>query len=208
MKMQKLLAAAAMVFLTSAGAASAASITVDGSYTVSYTSTHGSTPTITDDLGNSGSFSESLTQGTTYTTPTNFLEVAPAGSSGLCSTCTATGTINVTFSFTEPSGIIGTATASANYSATYNPNHNLESDFVDWTSSPLVVDFTDGAVLHIDLANASDWNMYPQISFDLTQDPTATPLPAALPLFAGGLGILGFAGSWRRRRAAKATAGI
>jgi hypothetical protein len=109
MKMQKLLAAAAMVFLTSAGAASAASITVDGSYgTVSlHASTHGSTPSITNDLGNSGSFSESLTQGAKLHVHNadEFPRVlAPAGSSGLCSTgVPQRERVNVTFSFTEPS---------------------------------------------------------------------------------------------------------
>ena len=33
----------------------------------------------------------------------------------------------------------------------------------------------------------------------------STPLPAALPLFAGGLGVLGLLG-WRRKRKAQATA--
>ena len=42
--------------------------------------------------------------------------------------------------------------------------------------------------------------------FDITaNDPTATPLPAALPLFAGGLGALGLLG-WRRKRKAQVAA--
>jgi hypothetical protein len=40
---------------------------------------------------------------------------------------------------------------------------------------------------------------------DLTLSITATPLPAALPLFAGGLGALGLLG-WRRKRKAAALA--
>jgi hypothetical protein len=39
----------------------------------------------------------------------------------------------------------------------------------------------------------------------LTSPPVATPLPAALPLFAGGLGALGLLG-WRRKRKAVANA--
>jgi len=37
-------------------------------------------------------------------------------------------------------------------------------------------------------------------------DVTATPLPAALPLFAGGLGALGLLGWRRKRNAAKLAA--
>jgi hypothetical protein len=33
-----------------------------------------------------------------------------------------------------------------------------------------------------------------------------TPLPAALPLFAGGLGALGLLGGWRRKRTARSVA--
>jgi hypothetical protein len=39
----------------------------------------------------------------------------------------------------------------------------------------------------------------------VTQDEVATPLPAALPLFATGIGALGLLG-WRRKRKAKAVA--
>jgi hypothetical protein len=40
-------------------------------------------------------------------------------------------------------------------------------------------------------------------TFDITNSLTATPLPAALPLFASGLGALGLLG-WRRKRKAQA----
>ena len=39
----------------------------------------------------------------------------------------------------------------------------------------------------------------------ITLPGTATPIPAALPLFAGGLGVVGLFG-WRRKRKAKAAA--
>jgi hypothetical protein len=43
--------------------------------------------------------------------------------------------------------------------------------------------------------------VYSLASFDVTAAPTVTPLPAALPLFATGLGALGLLG-WRRKRKA------
>jgi hypothetical protein len=47
---------------------------------------------------------------------------------------------------------------------------------------------------------AEDSTVFPDAA-----DTAATPLPAALPLFAGGLGGLGFFG-WRRKRKAQAAA--
>jgi hypothetical protein len=44
-----------------------------------------------------------------------------------------------------------------------------------------------------------DWNQGLVTGFN---DPAPTPLPAALPLFAGGAGVLGFL-SWRRKRKAE-----
>jgi hypothetical protein len=224
MKMQKLLAAAAIVFLTSVGAASAASVMVDGQYTVSYTpitpSNTSANPTITDDLSSSFSFVNTQAE-------TNFITVAP------CNGCesngfTASGTITVSFKNFTFNGVAATiesvtptpitGTYEAKYGGTKLPctsSGNGNTDCVDWGSNTTltgsttyVIDFTDNAVLDITLYNANDWNITPEISFNLATDPTATPLPAALPLFAGGLGVLGFAGSWRRRRAAKATASI
>lgn len=43
------------------------------------------------------------------------------------------------------------------------------------------------------------------LAFQLTGTEAATPLPAALPLFATGLGAMGFFG-WRRKRKAQAIA--
>jgi hypothetical protein len=44
----------------------------------------------------------------------------------------------------------------------------------------------------------------PSLPTDLTDPPAATPLPAGLPLFATGIGILGLLG-WRRKRKGAAT---
>jgi hypothetical protein len=219
MKMQKLLAAIAVVFLTTAGAASAT--TVDGQYSVSYSGNTSTKPMISDDLSSSFSFVNTQAK-------TNFITVAP------CNGCasygsTVTGTLTVTFSnFTfngvaatiesiTPTSVTGTYEAKYGGSAlsctTSGPGN---TDCVNWGtnsnsngSTQYVIDFTDNAVLDVTLYNANDWNITPEISFDLATAPGApapTPLPAGLPLFAGGLGVLGFAGAWRKRRAAKASA--
>jgi hypothetical protein len=48
-------------------------------------------------------------------------------------------------------------------------------------------------------------NSFSPGTWSVSDSPSATPLPAALPLFAGGLGALGFFG-WRERRKLKASA--
>jgi hypothetical protein len=65
------------------------------------------------------------------------------------------------------------------------------------------VDFsmTDGTFESVVLASSGDGFEFA----DLQDDPAATPLPAALPLFATGLGAMGLFG-WRRKRKAAAAA--
>jgi hypothetical protein len=253
MKMQKLLAAAAMVFLTSAGAASAASLTVDG-YTVDGTITvttqsfTGNAPSITNVLNISGPpVGSGLPTGVQ-----NFFTANPAscysGSPGnhCVSTGTAMGTIQVVFTFEEMNGSRVVSTGSLTQDGTFQANYSGsldcsssrgQSDCIYWkgTSSTQLTPTADGSTYNtsgdrnnqsttasvidlVTLANgttfdvnffdAQDWDITPGVSFTNLDPATATPLPAALPLFAGGLGVLGFAGSWRRRRAAKATASI
>jgi hypothetical protein len=61
-----------------------------------------------------------------------------------------------------------------------------------------------GDYLQIILNNATDWNITNTIQFDLSShNQLITPIPAALPLFASGLGGLGLLG-WRRKRKAAA----
>jgi hypothetical protein len=60
----------------------------------------------------------------------------------------------------------------------------------------------------------SGLNIAPNAKFDISfaswnnaiDSPVATPLPAALPLFAGGLGVLGFLAKRRKRKSAAAAA--
>jgi hypothetical protein len=64
-----------------------------------------------------------------------------------------------------------------------------------WISLNTVVSFNHGSAPSY---NDVSWN---------TVAVSATPIPAALPLFASALGGLGFIG-WRRRRAAALTHGL
>jgi hypothetical protein len=191
--MKKLLLALGMATALGSVAHATPTTTVIGSYTFSYAATAGNAPTITDQLGNP--FTEILALNT-LTMLINFIEVAPAATSGdySCSThypynCAgsniATGTITATFSFTGPSGITGTAIDTATYTA----NYKNDTDSVIWNSatSPIPVKFTDGATMTISMDNAKDWNLYPQLTFDLTQDPSAVPEPASLALLGAGL---------------------
>jgi hypothetical protein len=221
MKTQKLLAATVAAFLMSAGAACATTVALDGSYSISYTPTHGNGPTINYDLGTYQSgkhdFTENLTLGTP-TTATNFFTTDPNGSCGYnCVNSTASGTISVTFDFTNLTPVNGSdLTETGTYEAKYGgtklgctSSPGGDTDCVLWGSTTNattgsitdIINFTNGDVLDITLYDAQDWDITPQISFELTA-PTATPLPPALSLFVGGLGIFGLLGARKKRKAA------
>ncbi len=57
-----------------------------------------------------------------------------------------------------------------------------------------LVTLSNGLSFDVNFYDAQDWNLTPGVSFT---DPT--PLPATLPLFAGGLSVMGLLG-WRRKR--------
>ena len=123
------------------------------------------------------------------------------------------GTITVNFSVTDAAGHTATATQTGTYEAKYSgtdlgcsgKSGSGQTDCVDWTGSngastgkvTDALNFGDGTILDITLYNAEDWAITPKIGFDL--DPT--PLPATLPLFAGGLGVVGLL--TKRRKSAK-----
>ena len=116
------------------------------------------------------------------------------------------GTISAAFTFSDPSS--GSTTDSGTITGTF-ASSNLKQINVTWTD-PISIVFADGTKLQIDLSNAQSnctgncgsgdaFNIGG--TFTLLNGPTliATPLPAALPLFATGLGALGLLG-WRRKR--------
>ena len=100
---------------------------------------------------------------------------------------TETDALTLTFNFTSPSGA-GTASDTGTFTAKYalpylacDPGGDGlgKSDCVQWASAsnPIVVDFTDGAVMHITLGNASDWNITPTVQFTLVSGPVPVPAP-------------------------------
>jgi hypothetical protein len=238
-KIQKLLATAATLFLMTGAAAYATTVTVDGNYTVSYTAIHGNGPTFTytGDLNHSA-FAETLTLNSgVQTSAVPFFTIDPNGSCG--TGCvgdtegthhyyTASGTISVTFGFTNLTVLSSSSTLTETglYQAKYGGNPlspcaiasgSGDTDCITWTANasgghnPLVVNFSNGDTLDIFLSDAEDWNITPKISFELLTTPTGgggsnpTPIPAALPLFATGLGAFGLLG-WRRKRKGAAIA--
>jgi hypothetical protein len=160
------------------------------------------------------SFAGTLTQGQT-TAPQDFLLVSPTHGSG-----TVTGNILVDFSFSDAFGSAISSvsnTAGANgaslvnggiqLNANYAINYAAQTDCITWAgtctpaarsgavktslSNTILVSFADGAALDVNLYDWSDWNMEPEISFEMVSGPTATPTPvpepASLALFATAL---------------------
>lgn len=209
------LAAIASVLLVSGGAAHAVTMdTVTDTYTVTLSGFTGNKPGITDILGSTLTLPHN-----TQTTPTNFFTASPSGSSGLMGTNpTVTGTITVKINYDDTTtGATGSVTETGLFEAKYGGSPLTgcttsgwgDTDCIVWTgaantptgSVTLGLTTSNGLLLATTFYNANDWSITPKISFDL--DPaSATPLPAALPLFAGGLGFMGFLVRRRKKQQA------
>jgi len=112
--------------------------------------------------------------------------------------------------------VVGTYVANYDGTADYNgapctTSPGNQTDCIVWhnektgaDSLTIPVTLSDGDSLDVTLFNAQDWDITPKISFDLTDPPAPTPIPGALSLFAGGLGVLGLVGRRRKRIAATA----
>lgn len=72
-----------------------------------------------------------------------------------------------------------------------------------------VGDVTDtllGDTLTVSWAGSQDWSGSQDATFNFTGPVSATPLPATLPLFVGGLGVVGYLARRRKRNASRAVA--
>ncbi len=107
-----------------------------------------------------------------------------------CTDETPTGSFNESFSVN--------AAPAQNFVIDWSWSSNYYTDFLTLSIADGLLEIGGYAVtLHITpLSLSSDGGPVP---FSLTADITPTPLPAALPLFATGLGGLGLLG-WRRKR--------
>jgi hypothetical protein len=68
--------------------------------------------------------------------------------------------------------------------------------------TPQSIDLGNGLDLSVTFVDAVDWDITPFVQLGIPTN-ISTPLPAAMPLCAAGLGALGFFG-WRRKRKAVA----
>lgn len=143
---------------------------------------------VNSSTGTTGNFSFSLNTGQS-TAVQNLAPFAPdATCQGPgCSGGTETDALTLTFNFTSPSGA-GTASDTGTFTAKYarpylacDPGGDGagKSDCVQWASAsnPIVVHFTDGAVMDITLGNASDWNITPTVQFTLVSGRVPVPAP-------------------------------
>jgi hypothetical protein len=220
-RMHKLLAAAAVAIMATTSAAYAT--TIDVSYQVSYSSNNYSyfTPSIYGNLGNwnhsthTGTDVENFAASGQSNGPFGFLTLTPNGN---CYHCVITGTVSVNFSFTdETTGTsVNNLVETGTYLAQYGGN-NVQScsgksgftDCIDWNvTNPIPVDLSNNSLsdtLYVTLSNADDWSIYPKIGFQFVSlsKATAAPLPASLPLFVTGAGVIGFFGWKSKKRAGK-----
>jgi hypothetical protein len=73
----------------------------------------------------------------------------------------------------------------------------------DTVGDTLTITFTNNAVLQVNMYNWTDWNMSPNISFNLVAAPHSVPEPASLAVFATSLAAMGVI---RRRRVRRESA--
>jgi hypothetical protein len=123
--------------------------------------------------------------------------------------------LTASFTFTVPTPS-GTTTDSGTITGGQVRGRGADGTLtISWPSQPVEFDFQDGTKLDVTLGGLSEscsgnnciaGTYHMSGTFTVLNGPiAATPLPAALPLFASGLGALGLLG-WRRKRTARSVA--
>jgi hypothetical protein len=229
----RLVNAAAAAVLAAASTAHATSMTMQGSYSaVAAAANPTYAPYINDDGGPFLSSPFSIA-GLTVGVPTaeqTFLQISPQSES---ISSTQMGAIDVVLTLLGPNGsaVTGISTSSGGNTATlsngkisFYANYSLvysnQTDCLVWNASSctptgtttgalgetITADFADGAVLAIKLYNFADWNMAPQINFELMSGVSqSVPEPETLAVF--GSAITGLVMLRRRGRGAERSAG-
>jgi hypothetical protein len=185
--------------------------------TVSFASTVAFTESVGNLTFSSTGLNAILTVGTPDIIPQFIkIDVANGGQFGASNE-----SITATFTFTVPTPT-GTTTDSGSINGgQVNGGSRFGSLSILWPNQPVEFDFADGTKLDVTLGNLSvsciangclDDNApyFMSGTFLVLNGPTtgggtaasATPIPAALPLFASGLGALGFFGRRRKKKAA------
>ncbi|HEY2540482.1 MAG TPA: PEP-CTERM sorting domain-containing protein [Stellaceae bacterium] len=190
--------ALAVTFLAATPFAASA-VTITGDYSLAISNVHGGwSPTasgnLSDDFANPFSVGLGTNPGDKSSSANFYTATPPNYGHG------SDDTVTIAATFTNLSD--GTASTSTSYAgtATWEADYNNQTDSITWNApDPLVVDFTDGAVVDITLNNASDWAIVPTLSFTLVDGPTErVPEPSTFALLGAALAL--FAGALARRQ--------
>ena len=209
--MQKKVTALAAVLALGTSAAFATTFTLTGNYSITETYNHANGgPAIANYL--SDPFSINLTPGT-ETSFMNFFTAAPADQcmGGGCSGVTETDPLTAGFTNLDISGVGSFAdlsdggTFTAKYSGSELPcaigdgrsPSSGATDCVVWSGasntyngSTMLSELGNGYDLKIFLNNATDWNITPQLAFELV--PASVPEPGTASLLLAGILAVGF----------------
>lgn len=144
----------------------------------------------------SGTYTEAFVAPGTTDTITDFLAVKDTDYFG------GTDSLAVSFNFSVPSG---SGTIDGTGSAIF---FIVDGGQVSFPTTPTAISLGDGSVVDVSLSSGDFTDFFSNntahIDATLTWEGSsvaATPLPAALPLFAGGLGFFGMIARRRRRKA-------
>lgn len=213
---------------------STASAQLKATYTTGTPTGNAPLPTITDNLASP--FTETLSVGQSTAEISPFITVAPNTYSNYKTPVTVSGSVAVSFSFTEPTGTVtgvtstgniatfsgGVVTVTANYEMFYTGS-NSGTDCLTWSGTTctvtgnqttigdtIAITFSDNAVYDVNLYNWSDWNMQPGISFTYVTAPHTTggqqSAPEPASLALFGTALSGLGLIKRRRSQKKASA--
>ncbi len=203
MRLHQWLLLGAVGFLPLVSLHQAEAATIAGTASFTDVGPNGNGLTFSGTFNPSSAFNLNLTYGTPVTL-VDFLTIT-ANDTNLLGV--ATDTVKTTFNFTQPSSASGSVFGSGTDASLF---FILNAGNITW-NGPAAVNFGNGLDLTIALSDASFFSLgnpfNTRVAIDATFSLTGggaqvsqAPLPAALPLFATGLGGLGLLGWLRSKR--------